>query len=136
MEESFLIKIRRCLRENDEQLKNQLIAEIEVRLALIIRGNADNDMLKVFMDVCDAYNLTSTEVMRNNRSRKKPYPEFRQVCFWVWTNLYGNRPTAYASYFGLDHCAALFGVKTVNNLLETNREFREKVKTLLPEYFK
>jgi hypothetical protein len=62
------------------------------------------------------------------RSRKGGLKETRQIIMYFAKRLYPAKTWAeIADYFALDHASAMHASKTIQNLIDTNREFREKM---------
>ena len=86
---------------------------------------------KILEKVCYLYNETPDTVLKNTRSRERNLVEIRMITMFLMRDKFNFKCTEAARYFGKKHCAAVHAHKTICNLLETNRDFREKVTPLL-----
>jgi chromosomal replication initiator protein len=71
------------------------------------------------------------EKIRNNSQRNREYVEARQIVHYFarkMTQLTYMQIGAIAG--GKDHATVLYGCKTVENLIETNPEFANKIKEI------
>ena len=137
MDECFFKKVKRYLNDtSDDELRHELLQEIEIRLTLIAEAGSDTDMMSIFIAVCDAYNVTPAIVKANNHSRFKPYPEIRQICFQIWSDRFGYKPTLFGRFFEKDHATVKSSIKAITGIIDTDRLFRTRLHELLPQYFK
>jgi len=79
--------------------------------------------------VAENYQITIEEMRR--KSRKRERVEGRQVCHWMARNRVVLNDLSLVAIGkligGQDHATVLHSVRTINNLIETNRTFRERI---------
>lgn len=78
----------------------------------------------IFSRVCRHLHISESEAMKKNRNR--PEVIARQMTIYIARKNLPDTLTKIGNFFGKKHDSALYAVKTIENLLETNREFREK----------
>lgn len=87
------------------------------------------------------YNVTEKEMRENVKSRLAKYRIPRQIVMYFWRELnsYKNKAgetihtkslAEVASIYNKDHATLLHTIKTVNNQIETDKYFRQKMKKL------
>ena len=84
----------------------------------------------IFQTVCDLYKISTKDVMKNRKSRKRPHPEIRQITMSLMRNKLNISYHKTGAFFFLDHATAIHAEKTVANLRETNKNFRLKTDIL------
>lgn len=69
------------------------------------------------------------------KTRKREVVQARQICHYLAKN-HINRSLAHiGEYFGnVDHATVLHSCRTINNLLETNNEFKSNFKHFIENY--
>lgn len=65
------------------------------------------------------------------RSRKREYVEPRSIYFTLCKERTKYSMVTIASFLDIDHASGLHAIKLYNNLIENNKEFREKTKKAL-----
>ncbi len=74
-------------------------------------------------------NVTEASMQLNKGTNKRKYSEPRQVIMAVWFKTFQDNGVSCnmaSNLYGKDHATALHAVKKVNNLLKTNKDFRNK----------
>ena len=62
------------------------------------------------------------------KSRKNGLKETRQIIMYFAKRLYPAKTWGeIADYFALDHASAMHASKTIQNIIDTNKEFRERM---------
>lgn len=84
-----------------------------------------------FKAVCKVYGECPDEVYSNNSKRKREFVEIRQICMTIYNCKYNYSLYVSADYFNKKHTTAMYAIKAVRNLRETNKEFRKKTDVLL-----
>ena len=69
-------------------------------------------------------------------NRKREVVQARQVTWWLAKKLTRLSLAAMGEPFGKDHATVLHGIKTVNNLAETNKNFKIELNQLLSKWNK
>jgi chromosomal replication initiation ATPase DnaA len=84
----------------------------------------------IFQTVCDLYKISPKKVMENVKSRKRPFPEIRQITMSLIKNKLDYSYKMTADFFFKDHVTAMYAEKTINNLRETDKVFFRKTNFL------
>jgi hypothetical protein len=74
-------------------------------------------------------NVTAMDMYDNRHVRLRIYKEPRQIIMAVWAQTFKNKGVTLSTagkVYDKDHATALHARKTVNNLLDTDKVFREK----------
>lgn len=74
--------------------------------------------------------FTTVEEM-HTKKRDRDVAEARQVVMWYAVNRMGYTYNRAGNIYDRKHVTAMYGIKTVNNLIETDRNFRERFETVL-----
>lgn len=69
--------------------------------------------------------FTTVEEM-HTKKRDRDVAEARQVVMWYAVNRMGYTYNRAGNIYDRNHVTAMYGIKTVNNLIETDRNFRER----------
>jgi len=82
--------------------------------------------------VSESFGVTVERMKAEDRKRKREEVEARQFAMW-WRERNTKETLADIGmmYGGRDHSTVLHAKKTVNNLMETNKVFREKAEDAL-----
>jgi len=93
-------------------------------LRLEIRFSKDQIIKKVESAVCSVWGIHPSRLHETTRERIVVEP--RQLIFW-WMLRYGKQSSSnIGDYYGKDHATVLHARKVVDNLLDTNKEYRLK----------
>ena len=114
-------------------LKTVMIEEIDAYRAKVresIYGFGSNIGINAVIEfVCERYLITEEEL--HGKTRKRNFVEARQVCHWmVKKNVCFNKLSLDAIGYmigGRDHATVIHSVKTISNLIETDKVFRERI---------
>ena len=69
------------------------------------------------------------------KGRKRNLVEARQVIFYIaYKKINGLSLAQIGAKFNKDHATVLYGIKMVQNLCDTNKEFKEKVDQALVKF--
>lgn len=91
----------------------------------------DNIQFIITSAVCQSYGVAYDQI--NVKSRKRELVEPRQVIMTL-LNTVARYSLANAGFlFGKDHATVLHAKKTISNFIDTDEEFREKIKEILHE---
>lgn len=94
--------------------------------------NKTERMREIFNIVCREFKHDPQIVLESNKNRKRVYVEIRQISWYLFMKKIDGLSLADAGwFFRKDHSTVLHAIKTVNNLLETSMDFRNKVKNLI-----
>jgi len=82
--------------------------------------------------VSESFGVTVERMKAKDRKRKREEVEARQFAMW-WReqNTKESQESIGDRYGGRDHATVIHARKTVNNLMETNKVFREKAEDAL-----
>ena len=83
--------------------------------------------------VCKEFNLDPEEVKANYKCRKREYVVVRQISMTLFRLVVKSSLSKSGEIFNKDHATVLHSIKTVRNLRETDRKFRELTDPLLRE---
>jgi len=94
------------------------------------------------MRVCEFNHLNTSSLYLKTPSgklwRKREIVETRQLVYYLFKKKYPTYSYSWIGvHFGQDHATVIHGVRTIKNLIDTDKDFREKVerlKTLLNGY--
>jgi len=81
---------------------------------------------------CKVYGVTKADILGSSRKRQVVTP--RQVCMWWY---YVKKENPYSSIYtgkilgNKHHATVVSACKQVNNLIETDKEYRDKVELFL-----
>jgi len=90
------------------------------------RNDTKKSDYALFTNVCDISGHKPKDVIKYNTCRKREYVLIRQITMSLLL-LKNKRSLTYAAgYFSKDHSTTIHSVKTVKNLMETDRDFKEK----------
>jgi len=85
----------------------------------------------IFIKVCDVFKQQPEDVLQ--KCRKRDYAIVRQVSMTLFRMKTRLSLTQIGDFFSKDHATVLHSIKTVNNLRETDRQFREQTDPLFIE---
>lgn len=78
--------------------------------------------------VAEYYGVKPHELKR--QTRKREIAEARQICMWLRLKHTRDSLMTIGRRYNKDHTTVLHAKKVVNNLMDTNREFRERLETI------
>jgi chromosomal replication initiator protein len=78
-----------------------------------------------------AFGVTE-EQMKNIKCRKRELAQSRQWHMYIRFKVFKMSSTEAGNIYDKDHATVLHAIKTVNNLMETDRKFQEFSETILP----
>jgi len=113
----------------EENTDKQDVNSISIR---ILKSNKNYEGIKnaqdyIFNHVCNLYYMNPVEVKSCDKITKRKYVIIRQICITLFNLSLNLSQELSAQYFGKDHATAIHSIDTVNNLLKTDKIFREKV---------
>ena len=122
--------IRNKLRKTMRDILIQEIDEYRSKITESIYGTESQIGIDAIIEyVCERYNIT-TEVMQT-RTRKRNIMECRQVIHWMLKNNVTFNTMSLEAIGnivgGKYHATVIHSVKQINNLIQTERPFRERL---------
>lgn len=81
--------------------------------------------------VCQVLELEPILMQQVKKNRKREYVEARYIVFYILVKHFKWKLERTGKFYDKDHATVLYGIKTVNNLMQTNKEFRSKVSSLI-----
>lgn len=125
--ESALISLLAQSTLNKKEITIELAKEIIEKLIKNTKREISVDYIQKV--VCNYYNL-SPEQMQNN-TRKRETVQARQVAMYFCKNFTKSSLASIGSQIGgKDHATVLHAYKTVNNLLETDKNFKRQIEEI------
>ena len=88
----------------------------------------------IFNNVCRLLNVDPVVVINNNSKRKREYVIARQVTMTIFIMKKNYSQARAAAFFNKEHATAIHAMKTVKNLLDTDKDFRNTVAHLMPQH--
>jgi hypothetical protein len=93
------------------------------------RIKQDTTLEKIGLMVAYYYNINVDKIQVKTQQRQSVLP--RQICMYFSLQLTKHSLSEIGEYFaGRDHATVLHAKKTINNLVETNRNIREEIKDI------
>ena len=83
----------------------------------------------VLNDVAHAFNVTKKEM--TSKSRKKEFVEARHVAMYLIHKKLNRTQEATGEIFDRDHSTVVHALKKVNNIMETEKDFRRTVNKII-----
>lgn len=123
--------------------KSQVIApddfveRLNLKMPILIPKQKFQTMWPIFEAVCDKYKIDPVVVYRQHAKRDRTYVEIRQLtmtlfqkklCKKDYERLYSL--SILGGFFRKDHATVLHSIKTINNLIDTDKKFKEFVNPL------
>jgi hypothetical protein len=117
------------------------------RLLSVVYSNLNSQIQRKTKHILDKNNPTFKEIQNNIElfleindcnilTRKREIVECRQLCMYFAKKLTKKSLRTIGWYFGRkDHATVLHAVKTIDNLIETDREFYDKFKYFAKDIF-
>ena len=88
----------------------------------------------IFEKICDVAGVSREEMIANKNNRAPEYCIPRQIHTVLLHLAYGlSQSEAGLKYYGKDHSTINHSIKTVNNLIDTDSEFREKYRPVFEQ---
>lgn len=91
-----------------------------------------NSVEGIIYNVCSTFKIPKELLM--TKSRKREIVICRQVCMWLMRRNLDNNLYSFqriGDYFGKDHATVMYAIKTIENLLETDKELKKQIKNLI-----
>ena len=109
--------------------KKEITLDLARQLVSHVVGEPKNDITldKVVKSVCEYFDLTRDMLL--SRSRKRQFVQARQIAMYLSRNYIPNisLSTIGAEIGGKDHATVLHACSTVQDLMETDKVFRQYV---------
>lgn len=94
-----------------------------------INHHYDNTIIGIQKAVCNYYNIDLQKLHANTRKREYVLP--RQIAMYFCKKLTKLSFREIGENIGnKDHATVIFAIKTIKNLIETNRQFRNQINEL------
>ena len=93
-------------------------------------GQIVSDHHKLFHSVCKTFKVEPNVILDSGRCRKRDFVIVKQVTMTLFKLRTNLSLTAIGNYFERDHATTLHSIKTVKNLIDTDRIFREQTSEL------
>jgi len=96
-----------------------------------------NELITLFVAVCDAYDQDPQHHMENFSYRKREYVTIRQMFFYVAKKKFKKMALAeFGRFVEKDHATVLHGIRTIENLLQSweGKEIREYLHIIEHKY--
>jgi chromosomal replication initiation ATPase DnaA len=115
----------------------EFVNQLGLNKPVLVPKQKFQKMWPIFQAVCDLYNEDAVSVYRKNKVRDRKFVEIRQLTMTLFRDklakknydrLYPLR--VIGEFFYKDHATVLFSYKTISNLRETDRKFREETDCL------
>jgi hypothetical protein len=122
----------------DSELFNAVRTKLNKEYHVIKRGvtskekpNMDYLLNIVMNSAAHVYGVTVPDII--GRSRKAPLPDARHTVVYITRLLSGNQmPIDYVSKsMNLDHSTGIHAVKKITGIIETNKQFRDKIDLII-----
>ena len=94
-----------------------------------VRANSEELVEKIVKRVIVSYRITKDELLSKKRNRE--FVESRQIIMYAMREKFGYTFREAGAYFGKDHATALYGIRNIRNIMETDKDFNQKIKELL-----
>jgi len=124
--------------KSDEMFKT--VEECKNRAKDIVNNIYDafgySELDPIFEKICNVVGVSKEEMIFNKNNRESEYCIPRQVHLALLHVTYNlSQAKAGKLYYGKDHASVNHSIKTVNNLLDTDREFREKYRPVFEKVY-
>ena len=86
----------------------------------------------VFSHVCRLLNVNPESAMKNHHKRNREYVTARQATMTIFVTKRGYSQSRTGKFFNKDHATVIHAMKIVSNLLDTDKDFRNRVGHLIP----
>ena len=106
------------------------IKRLGLKVPILVPNEKFKLMWHIFEKVCRTYNEDPKEVYYKNTYQGRPVVEIRQISMKLFREELKYSQATCAAFFYLEHCSTIHSIKTINNLRETDKEFREKTDIL------
>lgn len=86
-----------------------------------------------FNRVCDFFNKDAADVLNHNKSRNFKYLRIRQITSHIIREKYKYSLVDIGKFFDKDHATILHGLRSLQNDIYNNRNFRNEIKQLIEQ---
>ena len=97
--------------------------------SLHYKGGQPITIDKVLNDVAEEFKVTKEDIV--GKRRLKQFVEPRQVAQYLIREKMNKTLESIADIFNKDHSTIIYSVKNVNNLLDVDKNFRDKVQRII-----
>lgn len=95
---------------------------------------SNDEIKKIVIDfTCSFVNISFEELRENRKSRKREHVIPRQIIFYLVGKFTGLGTVDIAEIFGKDHATFIHARKVINNLYETDKNFRLRLDIMIKE---
>lgn len=118
----------------DTMVVDGIYLTVNIHVSKSLKETSSNSKIKFIEDVLsiieNEFGITVAQIKSNSRSR--PIVEARHIFYYMLKNSrYEMGLTELGSVFNRAHSSVLHGIKTVNNLIDFNKEFRQNIEKLM-----
>lgn len=88
---------------------------------------------EIFINVCEKLDVDPDVLLRNNKKRDRKYVVVRQVSMTLFHKYLGCTTVEAGAFFNKDHATVIHAVKTVRDLRDTDKDFRQLTNDLFKD---
>jgi len=93
------------------------------------KANSEELVEKIVKRVMVNYRITKDELLSKKRNRE--FVESRQIIMYAMREKFGYTFREAGAYFGKDHATALYGIRNIKGIMQTDKEFNRLVNELI-----
>ena len=93
--------------------------------AVMRHSRIEDPIEKLINQVCNLYGVDPFKLKANNNNREKPYPEIRFLIIALAKTRLKISNSEAGAIFGKDRATAFHAVKTIRNLREIDKHYRQ-----------
>ena len=94
-----------------------------------VRANSEELVEKIVKRVMVNYRITKDELLSKKRNRE--FVESRQIIMYAMREKFGYTFREAGAYFGKDHATALYGIRNIKGIMQTDKDFNKLVNELI-----
>jgi len=93
------------------------------------KANSEELVEKIVKRVMVNYRITKDELLSKKRNRE--FVESRQIIMYAMREKFGYTFREAGAYFGKDHATALYGIRNIKGIMQTDKDFNKLVNELI-----
>ena len=93
------------------------------------KSNSEELVEKIVKRVIVNYRITKDELLSKKRNRE--FVESRQIIMYAMREKFGYTFREAGAYFGKDHATALYGIRNIKGIMQTDKDFNKLVNELI-----
>lgn len=93
------------------------------------KANSEELVEKIIKRVIVNYRITKDELLSKKRNRE--FVESRQIIMYAMREKFGYTFREAGAYFGKDHATALYGIRNIKGIMQTDKDFNKLVNELI-----